>query len=175
MTSRAQDATAEDTFFPAAGHDHVHCATGLLARAEELCRARGLNLSAPRRRVLDVLAGSHAPLGAYEIIDRLAETGSRPAPISVYRALGFLTEAGLAHRIERLNAYVACGSAAHGEAATLVFLICESCRQVGEVTAQEVGIDLDRLDAGLGFAAHSAAIEITGLCGRCRSASVPEA
>lgn len=171
MTSHAQDgAVIDQALFPAAGHDHAQCADGLIARAEALCRTRGLNLSLPRRRVLGVLAGSHAPLGAYEIIDRLADTGPRPAPISVYRALGFLTEAGLAHRIERLNAYVACGSA-HGEAGALVFLICETCRQVGEVAAQEVGFDLARIDAGLGFAPHSAAIEITGLCARCRSAA----
>lgn len=162
-----QGAAADPSPFPAADHDHARCSDDLIARAEALCRARGLNLSLPRRRVLGALAVSHAPIGAYEIIDRLAETGARPAPISVYRALGFLTEAGLAHRIERLNAYVACG-ASHGETGALVFLICESCRQVGEVAAQEVGFDLARLDDGLGFAPRSAAIEITGLCAECR-------
>jgi len=168
MTPDPHDGAAVEHFpFLAADHDHALCSDGLMARAEAHCRDRGLNLSLPRRRVLGVLAGSHAPLGAYEIIDRLAETGPRPAPISVYRALGFLTEAGLAHRIERLNAYVACG-AAHGEVGALVFLICEQCRQVGEVAAQEVGFDLARIDAGVGFAPRSAAIEIIGLCAQCR-------
>jgi len=159
--------------FPAADHDHGACARGLISRAEADCRRRGLTLSPQRLRVLNVLAAGHAPLGAYEIIDRLAESGPRPAPISVYRALAFLTEAGLAHRIERLNAYVACAGSHEGDDAR-AFLICEACRQVGEVAAARLGVDIERLAAGQGFQPRSAAIEITGLCAAC-SARAAEA
>jgi Fur family zinc uptake transcriptional regulator len=157
-------------FFPAAGHDHRACASELLAHAEESCRSRGLTLSPQRRRVLGALAASHAPIGAYDIIDRLAVDGPRPAPISVYRALSFLTEAGLAHRIERLNAYVACART-HRDTGALVFLICETCHQVGEVAASDVGIDLATLGAGVGLTPRSAAIEITGICSDCARAA----
>ena len=61
-----------------------------------------------RRQVLEALLASHRPLGAYELIDRLAVRGARPAPITMYRALDFLREQGLVHRIESQNAFIAC-------------------------------------------------------------------
>ena len=84
-----------------------------------------------RRHVLEVLAASHKPLGAYEIIDRVAARGPRPAPITIYRALDFLTAQGLVHRIESRNAFLACINN-HASDAPVVFLICEQCGAVGE-------------------------------------------
>jgi Fur family zinc uptake transcriptional regulator len=167
----ATDGAAAATLFPPSGHDHHACAADTLARAEATCRAHGLTLSPGRRRVLEALAVSHAPVGAYDIIERLATTGPRPAPITVYRALSFLTENGLAHRIERLNAFVACARP-HDAARPLVFLICERCGQVGEVPADEVGIDVQRTCAAAGFRPRSASLEILG---HCRVCAVPPA
>src|SRR5437016_5511342 len=93
--------------FPDPSHDHARCASDALARAEMLCAERAQRLTPMRRQVLEALAASHTPLGAYEIIDRLA-TAPRPAPITVYRALEFLVANGLVHRIESRNAFVAC-------------------------------------------------------------------
>src|SRR5947209_1645631 len=78
--------------FPGPDHDHDRCSTDAMAVAEAVCEERGQRLTAIRRKVLAVLLGSHKPLGAYEIIDRLAPKGSgkpgpRPAPITAYRAL----------------------------------------------------------------------------------------
>jgi Fur family zinc uptake transcriptional regulator len=160
------------TMFPPAGHDHHACAADTLARAEAICRAEGLTLSPGRRRVLVALARSHAPMGAYDLIEQLAAEGPRPAPITVYRALSFLTENGLAHRIERLNAFVACAGN-HDAARPLVFLICDRCGQVGEVAADAVGIDLERACAPVGFRPRSAALEILGVCRHC--AELPDA
>ena len=84
-----------------------------------------------RRHVLEVLAASHKPLGAYEIIDLVAARGPRPAPITIYRALDFLTAQGLVHRIESRNAFLACINN-HASDAPVVFLICEHCGAVGE-------------------------------------------
>src|SRR5204863_259080 len=92
------------TIFPAPGHDHARCTADAMAFAETLCAERGHRLTPVRRRVLEALASSHKPLGAYEIIDLLVDRGRRPAPITVYRALDFLREAGLVHRIESRNA-----------------------------------------------------------------------
>ena len=105
-----------------------------MAIAEALCVERGQRLTPIRRKVLDVLLGSHKPLGAYEIIDRLAPKGPRPAPITAYRALDFLRENGLVHRIESRNAFIAC---VHNHAAgdLVVFLICERCGAVGEASS----------------------------------------
>ncbi|MDQ0313796.1 Fur family transcriptional regulator [Amorphus orientalis] len=152
--------------FPDPTHDHHGCAPAAVAAAEEHCRSKGLRLSAMRRAVLEKLAESHAPLGAYDILDRLAESSGRPAPISVYRALSFLTEEGLAHRIESLNAYVACGEN-HGTAQPLVFLICERCRQVGEAKATDLGIKIDQVARSAGFTPQRATLEIFGICEHC--------
>ena len=72
--------THANAIFPDPGHDHAFCADGALARAEVLCAERGARLTPMRRQVLESLAASHRPLGAYEIIDRLGEAGPRPAP-----------------------------------------------------------------------------------------------
>ena len=94
--------------FPAPDHDHGRCSADTLRHAEALCAKRGERLTPMRRQVLEVLAASHRPVGAYEIIDAVAARGPRPAPITVYRALDFLTAQGLAHRIESRNAFLAC-------------------------------------------------------------------
>ena len=93
--------------FPAPDHDHGRCASAAIAHAEVLCAARAQRLTPMRRHVLEALLDSHRPLGAYEIIERLARQG-RPAPITVYRVLDFLRDNGLVHRIESRNAFVAC-------------------------------------------------------------------
>ena len=128
--------TSFTPIFPPPDHDHGRCSADALAHAEALCAARGQRLTPIRRQVLEMLAASHRTLGAYEIMDRLAGEGPRPAPITVYRALDFLLENGLVHRIESRNAFLAC-IAEHEEAetgATTVFLICERCGAVGEAT-----------------------------------------
>src|SRR5512134_33218 len=94
--------------FPKPDHDHKRCSADALRHAEALCDRRAQKLTPTRRQVLEVLLESHKPLGAYEIIDRAARHGTRHAPITVYRALDFLIENGLAHRIESRNAYIAC-------------------------------------------------------------------
>src|SRR5215208_3972539 len=132
MGDHHDHASDHDGLFAAPGHDHTHCAEATLARAERICAERGARLTAIRRQVLEALAGTHAPIGAYELIERLENgEGHRPAPITVYRALDFLLEQGLAHRIESRNAFVACAHE-HGDRGVLMFLICESCGSVGE-------------------------------------------
>ena len=99
--------TRSAVIFPAPDHDHDSCASAAIAHAEELCAARAQRLTPMRRQVLQALLASHKPLGAYEIMERLARR-ARPAPITVYRALDFLRDNGLVHRIESRNAFVAC-------------------------------------------------------------------
>jgi Fur family transcriptional regulator, zinc uptake regulator len=112
-----------------------------MAVAEALCAQRGQRLTPIRRKVLAALLGTHKPLGAYEIIERLALTGPRLAPITTYRALEFLRENGLVHRIESRNAFVACVHN-HAASALVVFLICERCGAVGEASSEQVSAKL---------------------------------
>jgi Fur family zinc uptake transcriptional regulator len=163
--------TSSTPIFPPPDHDHGRCSADAMAHAETLCAARGQRLTPIRRRVLEMLAASHRTLGAYEIMDRLAGEGPRPAPITVYRALDFLLENGLVHRIESRNAFLAC-IAEHEEAetgATTVFLICERCGAVGESTSPDVAASLQTAARGAGFTPKSRVIEITGVCRHCQA------
>ena len=153
--------------FPAPDHDHDRCSADALAHAEALCVKRGERLTPMRRHVLEVLAASHKPLGAYEIMDRVARSGPRPAPITVYRALDFLRLNGLVHRIESRNAFVACGRN-HGADALVAFLICERCGAVGEAPAAAVAQSLAAAARSAGFTPTLSVIEITGVCAHCR-------
>ena len=153
--------------FPTPDHDHARCSADALAHAEALCVKRGERLTAMRRHVLEVLAASHKPLGAYEIIDLVAARGPRPAPITVYRALEFLTGQGFVHRIESRNAFLACINN-HTSDAPVVFLICEHCGAVGEAPSAAVAESVNAAAKSAGFTPKSPVIEISGVCAHCR-------
>ena len=155
--------------FPAPDHDHGRCTADALAHAEALCAARGQRLTPIRRQVLETLAESHRTLGAYEIMERMAGQGPRPAPITVYRALDFLVENGLVHRIESRNAFLAC-IGDHSSSATTVFLICERCGAVGEASSSAVAETLQAAARAAGFTPKGRVIEITGICRHCGEA-----
>ncbi|GJE77331.1 MULTISPECIES: Fur family transcriptional regulator [Methylorubrum] len=160
------------------GHDHHHdgadgrhgcgrCAESATERAERLCQERGLQFTPLRRDVLAVVAAEGRPLGAYDIAERMSGQGRRVAAVSVYRALDFLTEQGLVHRISSRNAFVSCEHD-HGDGASLVFLICRSCGGIDEMTAPAVESALDATLAQAGFTPTSRILEVEGECGSCR-------
>jgi Fur family zinc uptake transcriptional regulator len=153
--------------FPAPDHDHDRCASAAIAHAEAHCAARAQRLTPMRRQVLEALLTSHKPLGAYDIIERLTD-GSRPAPITVYRALDFLRDNGLVHRIASRNAFVACVHD-HGRGDLVVFLICERCGAVGEAPGGAVADALKASSRAAGFSPKSPLIEIAGICSHCRA------
>ena len=153
--------------FPAPDHDHGRCTADALAHAEALCLQRAQRLTPIRRQVLEALLESHKPLGAYEIIDRTGESGARPAPITIYRALDFLMENGLVHRIESRNAFIACIHN-HASGEFVVFLICERCGSVGEASSKAVGETLRNAAKAAGFVPKATVVEIGGICAHCR-------
>src|SRR4030081_2291988 len=153
--------------FHAPDHDHERCTADALKHAEVLCAQRAQRLTPIRRQVLEVLLESHKPLGAYEIMDRSSVRGGRPAPITVYRALDFLRDNGLVHRIESRNAFVACAHD-HDAAAMVAFLICERCGSVGEIPASPVAQSLNAAARATGFAPKLSVGEITGTCAHCQ-------
>lgn len=149
-----------------APHDHSHCAGDGLARAEDLAASRGVRLTPVRRRVLEILLEAHRALGAYDVLQRLAAEGFGNQPPVAYRALEFLVENGLVHRIRRLNAFTACmhPGAEHNPA----FLICRLCDVVAEAPAAPVRAALDHAAAGLGFVIERSNVEALGLCPSCQ-------
>jgi Fur family zinc uptake transcriptional regulator len=137
-----------------------------MALAEARCRQRGQRLTPIRRDVLAALLASHQPLGAYEIMERVAHSGPRPAPITVYRALEFLRENGLVHRIESRNAFIACVHS-HAVGDLVVFLICERCGTVGEASSSKVASTVRSAAQAVGFTPRSPVIEVSGICTHC--------
>ena len=157
------------SLFPAPDHDHARCSSDAMAQAETICVERGQKLTPIRRQVLEALLRSHKPLGASEIIDVLAAQGGRPAPITIYRALDFLRDNGLVHRIESRNAFIACVHN-HASGALVVFLICEKCGAVGEAPSAAASETLRSAARAAGFTPKTPVIEIAGICAHCRKA-----
>lgn len=147
-------------------HDHASCSADALAMAETLAEASALRLTPVRRRALEILLEAHRAMGAYEVLDRLSEAGFGRQPPVAYRALDWLVEHGLAHRIQRLNAYVACLHP--GLAHAPVFLICRACDRVAEAPGQRVRAALEAGAATAGFVVERASVEAVGLCPACR-------
>jgi len=145
-------------------HDHSACIQSAFSAAEAHCAKEGLRLTPVRRASLEFLLRAHRAIGAYELLDHLAAEGHGAQPPVAYRALAFLTGAGFAHKIEALNAYIAC---AHlGTDHTPAFLVCTSCRAVAEADAVATGLSQAADQAG--FAIGRTVIEATGLCPQCR-------
>ncbi len=153
--------------FPEPHHNHAQCTADLLSRAERTCERRGSRLTGQRRDILGCVAESHTAVGAYDIIERMAAHGPRPAPITVYRALDFLEAHGLVHKIESRNAFVACTHAHEGQSAAM--LVCESCGLVAEVDAPDVFARLQAAAGAQGFVPRRAVVELNGLCQACSS------
>jgi len=151
--------------FPAPHHNHAKCTAELLSRAERTCERRGSRLTGQRRDILNCVAASHVAVGAYDIIERMAAQGPRPAPITVYRALDFLLAHGLVHKIESRNAFVACSHAHEGTPAAL--LICETCGTVAELDAADAFAAVNAAAAAQGFQAQRTVIEMAGICAAC--------
>ncbi|MFE3838303.1 Fur family transcriptional regulator [Pseudogemmobacter sonorensis] len=151
-----------------AAHDHAHCADDVLARADALAARSGVRLTPVRRRVLEILLENHRAIGAYDVLKRLAAEGFGNQPPVAYRALEFLTEQGLVHRIRRLNAFMACMHP--GEDHAPAFLICRACDAVAEAHGAPVRAALNKAAAEVGFLVERATVEALGLCPACREA-----
>src|ERR1700709_883286 len=152
--------------FPAPDHDHGRCTADAIAHAEQVCAKRAQKFTPIRRQVLAALLASHRPLGGYEGIDHIPKSMPRPAPITVYRALDFLMENGLVHRIESRNAFLACAHD-HDATAMVAFLICDRCGSVGEVPATPAAQSLNEAARSTGFMPKLSVVEITGTCAHC--------
>lgn len=149
-------------------HNHESCTSSALATAEALADARGVKLTPLRRQVLSLICQSHRPAGAYQLLADLGRLrGEAAAPPTVYRALDFLVEQGLAHKIDSMNAFVACYAA--GKPHRGIFLICEKCLDVQEVTDKPAADALSKAAAQTGFRANRAVIELHGLCKNCQA------
>ena len=153
----------------------------LLDRAEAQCARRGAQLTELRRQVLRLVLEAEQPVGAYALLDRLKHLRGAAAPPTVYRALDFLLDQGLIHKVERLNAFLGCveaGGDAHGHAAgedghhhPHQFLICRTCGATAEISDPAITAALAAAAAEAGFTLHRATVEAEGLCADCAAAA----
>lgn len=146
-------------------HDHRRCRRSAMSAVASLCKERKLRLTPARQRTLEILLESHIALGAYDVLEKLAASGFGEKPPQVYRALGFLIEQGFAHKIEKLNTYVAC--AAPQICHHPCFMVCGQCGRVAEQSVPKASKQLAAAADRLGFSPLASVIEISGLCGQC--------
>ena len=119
--------------------------------------------------VLEALSRADAPLSAYTILDQLRDAGFR-APPQVYRALEKLVESGRVHRLESLNAFVACQHPGCDGHTTVAFTICEQCDRVAEVSDTALVERIREIADASGFRVAKSTVELRGLCADCASA-----
>ncbi|WP_298260996.1 transcriptional repressor [uncultured Litoreibacter sp.] len=147
-------------------HDHSSCIAEGVAAVAKTCEESGLQLTPVRKRVLEILLERHRAIGAYEILESLREEGLGSQPPVAYRALDFLVKNGFAHKIERLNAFLAC---AHpGDSHVPAFLICRSCDAVAEEKTATSGGRLGKAAQATGFTIERTVLEAEGICPNCQ-------
>ena len=157
-------------------HHHVHDAPGFVSAVERACRERGLRLTPIRAKVLGLIAAQGKPIKAYDLLDRIRadklddeDSAGSAAPPTVYRALDFLLANGFIHKLESVNAFVAChhpSTAQH----SVPFLICDRCHSAVELEDERIVALLDEKARALGFVPQAQTLEVHGLCARCVAA-----
>ena len=165
MTSESNKINSAVGLLGFAQHNHSTCVSDGLATAETRCAAEGLRFTPVRRKVLELLLQNHRALGAYTILNRLREDGFGSQPPVAYRALDFLVANGLAHKIERLNAFIACVHPSHSH--TPAFMICRLCDSVAETHSSPAKGILGETARSIGFQIERTVVEAEGICPKC--------
>lgn len=155
-----------DNLFPTLEHDHDCCVDTAVEKARALCKHKSVKLTPLREAVLRVLLSSHKALGAYDVIEALKLSGRQLAPISAYRVIEVLADAGLVHRLESKNAYFAC-LADHDDTLSFLVLICEGCSRVAEAEATQAWEAIAEMTRSSGFKVNKTVLEIQGVCSEC--------
>jgi len=151
--------------FPDPKHNHRACIDAGIEAAERICQERSARFTPDRRQVLEILLRRHTALGAYDIIDSMDWAGRKQASSVVYRALDFLAEHGLVHKLHSRNAFVACSHPDGGHGAQ--FLICTDCDRIAEIADRKVERGVIAAAREAGFTVQRPMIEIEGLCPHC--------
>jgi len=138
-------------------------------RASQAFTEKNIRFTKLRQDVFQEIASTYTSIGAYDILARLAEKGTRLAPISVYRAIDALIEAGVIHRLESKNAYFACRRLDHATGRRPIFLACERCNAVLEADAEGIFDTIDRVSRAASFQPRVKFVEVSGLCRSCAS------
>jgi len=156
------------SLFPDIKHHHHNCIENAKLRAFKLVKDAGKKFGANQVRVLEALLQDHRAASAYEIVERVAESGKRLQPVQVYRALDTLMEMGLAHRVQSINAYVACTTEEACHNPQLLF--CSSCKRVAELASDTISALISKTAKQSQFKLNYGLVELVGLCPDCTDA-----
>ncbi len=156
---------------PTTAHDHDACISRVLTEVDASSDLNHLKLTPQRRRALEILLESHKALGAYDLLERFQAEGLGSKPVTAYRALEFLIRNGFVHKIEGLNAYVACMHPA--EFHHPAFMVCRNCRTVAEAESEPAKGVLGQAARAVGFTIDHTIVEAVGLCATCQSEPAP--
>lgn len=148
-----------------AAHNHEDCVDEALRATKQHCAEHGLRLTPVREKVLEILLQEHRALGAYAILDKLRDEGFGSQPPVAYRALDFLAKHGFAHKIERLNAFIACTHP--GSSHSPAFMICRLCDVVAEAHSHPAKGALGEAARAVGFHIERTVVEAEGICTSC--------
>ena len=149
-------------------HDHTACKKNALERAKRVCTENGARLTPVREKVLKLIWNSHKPIKAYDLLAALSDGDRIEKPPTVYRALQFLSDLGLVHKIQSMNAYVGC-SVNHGRQDSQ-FFVCDQCQEVEELNEPKVNQQLSEVCERQGFVTGVVNVEIHGICAKCANA-----
>jgi Fur family zinc uptake transcriptional regulator len=147
-------------------HDHTRCINKALQKAEAVCLQSEQRFTKIRRLVFEMIWQSHRPIGAYELLPAIKNAGFNSAPPTVYRALDFLQEQGLVHRISSLNAFIGCSHPGHQ--CSSCFLICDKCQLAVELESPKLADAISDITLEMGFVAQREHLEIVGMCPNCQ-------
>ncbi len=150
-------------------HNHKSCLQQALQVAEQVCHKKGLRLTTIRRRILELVCANHKAIGAYELLDLFRAEDPKAKPVTIYRALDFLMDAGLVHKVESLNAFIGCLHAETQHKSAI--LICEQCNSAYEIDASSVYDNLFALSKAIQFTPQCLTLELHGVCSNCSDAT----
>ena len=163
---------SEDTsklHFPPPGQNNARRLQQAVTKATEVFETKSMRFTKLRQQVFEEIAATNTSIGAYDILDKLAIKGTRLAPISVYRAIDVLMEAGVIHRLESKNAFFACRRLHHDfeKGKRPIILSCEKCGAVAEVDSEGIFETIDKVSKGANFKPRVKFVEVSGTCPRC--------
>lgn len=138
-----------------------------LALAEKISEQHGIRLTKLRKMIFALLLQANAPVKAYDLIEKMRETGKVITPTTTYRILDFLLSEKLIHKVHTLNAYVSC-SVEHQHEHSSLMVICSQCETTEEIDDTELTDTICHRLNNLGVSLKDNCIEIQGVCKKCQ-------
>jgi Fur family zinc uptake transcriptional regulator len=145
--------------------DHSKCLSNIFDLVERLCFKEKIILTELRRKILKILSESHAPVKAYDIVDKLKTEKKSIKPISVYRILDLFQKYNVIHKIHSQNSFLMCTHP--GQNHSCCFMICRKCNNINELCNDELLVKIKDLSHSSNFEVNNIIIEVLGICNKC--------